>query len=291
MARTLDPTRTLLPALLTAAALVAMAAGPPGASATAAFGQELDLDRWELVDLTHPFDGETVYWPTAPSEFRLDTLTFGQTEAGFFYAAATMCTPEHGGTHLDAPIHFHEDGLDAASLPLERLIGPAAVIDVRRQAAADPDYRLTVGDVRAFEAEHGRIAAGTIVLLRTGWSDRWPDRAAYLGDDTPGDASNLRFPSYGPEAARLLVEERRVAALGADVASIDPGRSTRFPVHRLAAAADVPGLENLAGLGRLPATGAVVFALPMKIAGGTGGPLRAVALVPRARPFGERPDR
>lgn len=276
--------RTLAPAMLSLAVLIGAPAGPPGASHAPASAQELDLDRWELVDLTHPFDGETVYWPTAPSEFRLDTLAYGQTEAGFFYAAAALCTPEHGGTHLDAPLHFHERGLDAASIPLDRLVGPAVVIDVRERAAADPDYRLTVEDVRGFEAEHGRIAAGTIVLLRTGWSERWPDRAAYLGDDTRGDASNLRFPSYGPEAARLLVEGRGVAALGADVASIDPGRSTRFPVHRLAAAADVPGFENLANLERLPARGAVVIALPMKIAGGTGGPLRAVALVPRSGP-------
>lgn len=252
-----------------------------------AAGQELDLDGWRLVDLTHPFDGETVYWPTAPFEFQLDTLAFGETDAGFFYSAAVLRAPEHGGTHLDAPIHFHEDGLDAASIPLERLVAPVVVVDVTERAAADADYRLTPDDVRAFEAEHGRIAPGTIVLLRTGWGERWPDREAYLGDDTPGDASNLRFPSYGEEAARLLVEDRRVAALGADVASIDYGRSTDFPVHRIAAAADVPAFENLANLGELPATGAYLFALPMKIAGGTGAPLRAVALVPRegsARP-------
>jgi kynurenine formamidase len=166
-------------------------------------------------------------------------------------------------------------------VPLERLIAQAVVIDVADRAAADPDYRLTPEDVAGFERDHGSIAAGTIVLLRTGWSARWPDAKRYLGDDRRGDASNLHFPSYGVEAARLLVEQRRVAALGADVASIDYGRSTDFMVHRLAAAQGVPGLENLTNLDRLPPTGAVVVALPIKIAGGSGGPARVVALVPR----------
>jgi kynurenine formamidase len=127
---------------------------------------------------------------------------------------------------------------------------------------------------------HGPIAEGTIVLLRTGWSARWPDRKRYLGDDTPGDASRLHFPSYGAEAARILVADRKVAALGVDTASIDPGSAKDFPVHQIVAAANVPGFENLAGLDALPPIGAWVVALPMKIAGGSGGPLRAIALLP-----------
>jgi kynurenine formamidase len=154
---------------------------------------------------------------------------------------------------------------------------------VTQHAATNPDYALTVEDVAAFEQQHGRIEEGTIVLLRTGWSRYWPDRRAYLGDDTPGDASNLHFPSFGEAAVRLLVETRRIAALGADVASIDIGASPDFPVHRIAGAAGVPGFENLANLDRVPVRGAVIVALPMKIAGGTGGPLRAIALVPSTR--------
>jgi kynurenine formamidase len=241
----------------------------------------IDLTRLQMVDLTHPLDSTTLYWPTAPSQFRLERLAFGPTPGGFFYAANAFATPEHGGTHLDAPIHFHEGGAAADAVPLERLIAQAVVIDVADRAAADPDYRLTPEDVAGFERDHGSIPAGTIVLLRTGWSARWPDAKRYLGDDRRGDASNLHFPSYGVEAARLLVEQRRVAALGADVASIDYGRSTDFMVHRLAAAQGVPGLENLTNLDRLPPTGAVVVALPIKIAGGSGGPARVVALVPR----------
>lgn len=240
-----------------------------------------DPSAFEIVDLTHPYDADTLYWPTSPSRFELEVLADGPTDAGYHYRANRFCTPEHGGTHLDAPIHFAKQGHDAAGVPLDDLIGPAAVIDVRGEAQADPDYRLTVERIEAFEERHGRIPRGAIVALRTGWSRRWPDARAYLGDDTPGDASNLHFPSYGEAAARLLVEERGVAVLGVDTASIDAGSSEDFPVHRVVAGANVAGLENLTRLGRLPPVGAWILALPMKIAGGSGGPARVVALVPR----------
>lgn len=240
-----------------------------------------DLATAEVVDLTHPFDSTTLYWPNAPSNFQLTKLSEGRTEAGFFYAANSFCTPEHGGTHLDAPVHFGEGKRTADQIPVRQLIAPAVVIDVTRQAASDPDYRLTAADVAAWEAKNGRIPAGAIVLLRTGWSARWPDRKRYLGDDKPGDTTNLHFPSYGKEAAELLVRDRKVGAIGVDTASIDHGPSKDFPVHQIAAGGEVPGLENLTNLDRLPETGAWIVALPMKIAGGSGGPLRAVALLGR----------
>ncbi|HUO85900.1 MAG TPA: cyclase family protein [Thermoanaerobaculia bacterium] len=251
-------------------------ASPPAPAAA----PSLDLATAEIVDLTWSLGDDTLYWPTSPSRFELESLHHGPTEGGFFYAANRFCTPEHGGTHLDAPIHFGEGRHASDEIPLERLVGPGVVIDVTAEAAADPDHRLTVASLTAWEADHGRIPDGAIVLLRTGWSARWPDARRYLGDDTAGDASNLHFPSYGVEAARWLIEERGVAVLGVDTASIDHGPSTDFRVHRLAAAANVPGLENLKGLEELPATGFWVVALPVKIAGGSGGPVRVVALVP-----------
>jgi len=243
--------------------------------------QPLDLRRFELVDLTHPFDARTLFWPTSPSTFELERLSYGRTPGGWFYSANRFCTPEHGGTHLDAPIHFDSTGVTLEKIPLERLVAPAVVIDVADSTTRNADYRLRLADVRAFERRHGQIPAGSMVILRTGWEARWPDRKAYFGDDTPGDASHLHFPSYGAEAARFLVEERDVVALGLDTPSIDFGPSQDFIVHRIAAARNVVGLENLRGLGRLPAIGAVVFALPIKIEGGSGGPMRAVALIPR----------
>jgi kynurenine formamidase len=262
--------------LVAALAVAAPATGggpPPRASSP-------DLRTANVVDLTHAFDSETLYWPTSPMKFDLTTLTSGMTGGGWFYSANSFCAPEHGGTHLDAPVHFGRGQRTADQVPVRQLVAPAIVIDVTRSAALDPDYRLSVADVRGWEKVHGTIPGGAIVLLRTGWSKRWPNRKRYFGDDTPGDASNLHFPSYGAEAADLLVRERRVGALGVDTASIDHGPSTTFPVHRLAAAANVPGLENLTDLDSLPERGAWIVALPMKIAGGSGGPLRAIALVP-----------
>jgi kynurenine formamidase len=233
----------------------------------------------QIVDLTHDFDENTVYWPTDTRGFQLEQVASGHTEGGFFYSANAFCTAEHGGTHIDAPIHFFEDGLAVNEVPLTNLVGPAVVIDVSHEAAGNPDYRLTLAAVEAHESRHGAIPQGATVLLRTGWSTRWPDVRAYLGDDTPGDASKLSFPSYGEEAAKFLIDERGVPVLGVDTASIDYGRSTDFPVHRIAAAKQVVGLENLTNLETLPSAGFTVIALPMKIAGGSGGPVRVIAIL------------
>lgn len=246
-----------------------------------ATADDLDLAAYRLVDLTHAYNDRTVYWPTSPTHFEKTTLAEGQTAGGFFYSAYAVCTPEHGGTHLDAPVHFAEDGQATDAIPLKNLIAPAVVIDVTKSAERDRGYRLSERDVLEFEAQHGTIKAGTIVLLRTGWSRHWPDVLAYLGDDTPGDASKLSFPGYGADATRLLVNERGVAMLGVDTASIDYGASKDFPVHRIAAAGNVAGLENLTDLDKLPPTGTLLLALPMKIEGGSGGPARVVALVPQ----------
>jgi kynurenine formamidase len=241
----------------------------------------LDVSNYRLVDLSHSYDDKTLYWPTSPSRFDKNILFHGVTDGGWFYSANTICTPEHGGTHFDAPLHFSASGIATDEMPLDSLIAPAVVIDISGQAESDHNYRLTAEDVRSFEKRNGTIEAGTIVLLRTGWSRFWPDAKTYLGDDTPGDAEHLQFPSYGEDAALLLIEQRKVAMLGVDTASIDYGQSRDFVVHRIAASKNVGGLENLTALTNLPATGSLVMALPMKIAGGSGGPARVVALVPR----------
>lgn len=262
--------------LLAAALLVA-----PAPSATA--GDSFDLSQARLVDLTHPFNVNTVYWPSTPSGFVYVPVSSGITDGGWYYSAGGFQAAEHGGTHVDAPVHFKEGGLSIDKVPLSKLVAPVFVIDVTSQAAASPDYELSLPDVLGFEARYGPIPRGGIVLVRTGWSSRWSDRKEYLGDDTPGDTTNLHFPGFGAEAARLLVQQKGVAAIGIDTASLDPGRSQDFQVHRVAAEAGIPGFENLTNLDQLPAKGAWLMALPMLIEGGTGAPLRAVAMVPAGK--------
>lgn len=264
---------------LAAAALAPVAAPSAKPVATAT----IDPRAFDLVDLTHPFDADTVYWPTERAGFGRMATAEGMTKHGYFYSAGTIQTAEHGGTHMDAPHHFAEGGVTADAVPLERLLAPAFVIDVSERARSDADYELQIADITVFETRHGAIPQGAAVLLRTGWSQRWPSRREYLGDDAVGDASRLHFPGFGADAMGFLVEQRGVAAVGLDTASLDPGRSTDFRAHRIAAAAGVPGFENLAGLERLPPSGAFLIALPMKIAKGSGAPLRAVAMVAKGR--------
>src|SRR5436190_7974342 len=240
----------------------------------------IDLSAANVVDLTYSFDKSTLYWPNSPGGFELKELAYGKTSGGYFYSSYSFCAPEHGGTHLDAPIHFAAGGRAVDQIPVRQLMARAAVIDVSAKTENNADYRLAVSDVADWETRNGPIEPGTIVLLRTGWGSRYPDRKKYFGDDTPGATDKLHFPSYGEDAARYLVSNRRVAALGIDTASIDYGQSKDFIVHQIAMGAGVPGLENVANLDRLPERGAWVIALPMKIQGGSGAPLRVVAVIP-----------
>src|SRR5262249_29023420 len=201
------------------------------------------------------------------------------TAAGYFYSAYSFCTPEHGGTHMDAPIHFAEGGATVDRIPPDRLVGPAVVIDVSAKAAKDPDSRVTAQDIAEDKKGHGAIPRGAIVLLRTGWAKRWPDRKAYFGDDKPGDTSNLHFPGLSAEGARILVS-RRVVGAGLDTPSIDHGPSKDFIAHQVLMKAGLYALDNLASLASLPPRGPTLDALPMKIGGGSGAPVRVLALLP-----------
>lgn len=236
------------------------------------------LDESKLVDLTYPFNDQTVYWPTA-RKFELEQVAYGRNADGDWYASNDFCASEHGGTHLDAPSHFAEGGRATADVPLAQLVGPARVIDIRRRCEVDPDYLLHPRDIQRHEALYGRIEPGSIVLIRTGWSRFYPDTKRYLGSDARGSARALSFPGIGAAAARRLVA-RGVDLVGIDTASLDRGLSTTFATHRVLSQADIPGLENVANLHKLPPRGSLVIALPMKIEGGTGGPCRIIAVLP-----------
>jgi kynurenine formamidase len=234
--------------------------------------------RW--IDLTHDFSAETIYWPTAAG-FMLEVEHHGPTPQGYFYAANRYRASEHGGTHLDAPIHFAEGKKTLDQLSLNQLIGPAAVVDVSERALKESDYQIAVTDLNAWESKHGKIPDGAILLLHTGYGRFWPDAKKYLGtvEKGPEAVAKLHFPGLHPEAARWLVTERVVKAVGLDTASIDYGQSKLFQTHRILFEKNIPAFENVAALDQLPAKGAHVIALPMKIKGGSGGPLRIIAWV------------
>jgi kynurenine formamidase len=219
-----------------------------------------------------------VYWPTA-TPFRFTRDSWGVSPGGYWYAAGSFSASEHGGTHLDSPVHFAEGKAAVDQIPLRQLIGPAVVIDVTARTAQNRDYLVTSADITAWEKANGRIPAGSIVLVRTGWGRFWPDQKQYLGSDKPGDASNLHFPGVARDAAAALVA-RNIEGLAIDTASIDYGQSKDFIAHRVLNGAGVYILENIAQTGKLPVTGATLIALPMKIGGGSGAPVRVIAILP-----------
>jgi kynurenine formamidase len=261
------------------AAIVAAACSPAATTSSS----PVSLLDGEIVDLSHAYGQDTVFWPTAEG-FRLDKVSDGVSPGGFYYAANNFFSSEHGGTHIDAPVHFAQGHQTVDQIPLDRLVAPAVVVDVVAASEQQADYQVTVGDFQRWEREHGQIPANAILLIRTGFSRRWPDAARYLGTAERGAeaATKLHFPGLHPDAARWLVADRPVKAVGIDTASIDYGPSTAFESHRVLYERDIPAFENLAMLERLPAIGSIVVALPMKIGGGSGAPLRAIAIVPRS---------
>ena len=239
------------------------------------------LEGYRALDLTHAFDEDTIYWPTEKG-FQHDKQFEGVTDGGWYYTAYSLHTAEHGGTHLDAPIHFAEGAWTTDAVPLSHLMLPAVVVDVTKAASENRDYLLTADALQTWEAIHGRIPAGAAVLMNTGFAKYWPDYERYMGTAKRGvDAvAELHFPGFSESAARFLAQERRVAAVGLDTPSIDYGQSKDFIAHQILYSENIVGFENIASMSELPATGAWIIALPMKIKDGSGGPLRIVALVP-----------
>jgi len=235
--------------------------------------------KW--IDLTYSFSEQTLYWPNNPTGFKLDTQVNGITPAGFYYASNAFSAPEHGGTHLDAPVHFAQGHQTTDQVPLEHLTGHAVVIDVSERALQHADYLISVQDIEAWEKANGKIPDSAIVLFRTGYGKYYPDAKKYFGTDEKGAGAipNLHFPGIDPAAAEWLSTNRKVKAVGLDTPSIDYGQSKDFKTHQVLMAKDIPAFENVANLNQLPVTGAYIVALPMKIKNGSGGPLRIIAWV------------
>jgi len=226
-----------------------------------------------VVDLGHALADTDPTWTGEKLFSRTTIATFAKDG----YAAGSISTEEHVGTHVDAPAHFAADGLTVDRLPVEKLVRPAVCVHIESQVAANEDYRLSVGDIQAFEREHGPIPADSIVLVATGWDRRWPDQKTYMNVR----AGVRHFPGLSVEAAQLLARDRHVAAIGIDTGSIDYGPSEQFEAHKTSMPLGVYHIENAANLRDLPATGFTVVVAPIKIKDGSGGPARVFALLPR----------
>jgi kynurenine formamidase len=235
----------------------------------------LFADDLTVVDLTHTVSADAPFWPGPDqSPFRHDTLSAHEDGAP---RMAAFAAPEHFGTHFDAPVHGGMGLSSVDQIPTQELFGPAVVIDISGSASTDEDYALTDQDVLAWEAEHGTIPPGAIVLMRSGWPVRWDRGDEYYNADPEG---RLHFPGFAESAARLLVDERDIAGIGVDTGSVDPGNAEGFPVHGIVNGAGYFHLENLADLGSLPASGAYLVVAPIKIQGGSGGQVRVFAVIP-----------
>lgn len=259
-------------------------AASAGCGAGIAHLDRVDWEKARLVDLTHSFGADTIAWPTE-QDFRLVVQHAEETPGGNYYASNRIEMPEHGGTHIDAPIHFFKDGQRLDQIPIERLVGSGVRIDAAAQCARDQGYRITIQDFEQWEAAHGRIPDRAVVLLDTGFARYWLSRGDYLGTELRGQdgVRALHFPGLHPDAATWLARECQVKAVGIDTASIDYGQSTQFETHVAFLSHNVLAFENLADLHSLPTRRFDVIALPMKIAGGTGGPLRIIAVMPGLR--------
>jgi kynurenine formamidase len=229
--------------------------------------------KTRVLDLSYAINDKLVPWPGDEKVFEAK-VNASVEKNGYFTRSFWML--EHYGTHLDAPAHFPPGKVTVDQIPVKQLFGPAVVLEVRVESARDADYQLAAARVEDWEKRHGRISEGAIVLLRTGWTSRWPDVQKYRNQDAQG---RMHFPGFSVEAVKLLME-RKVSGLGCDTLSIDPGASSDYAVHHLALGAGLYQLENLADLSELPETGAFLIVAPIKLQGGSGGPVRVFALLP-----------
>ncbi|GAV05349.1 hypothetical protein RvY_15497 [Ramazzottius varieornatus] len=236
-----------------------------------------------LLDLSHSFDENTVYWPTIPenSTFHLKTLheLINSTD-GTAYRDKFFQGSEHGGTHMDAPSHFWKNGSSVEKISADKLMGPAVVIDVKEKAATNPVYQVTIQDVVDWEEQHGRIPEGAFVFMNSGWDTFWPDKQTIFNFDNTSGTETYHFPAFHPNATDFLVYQRSIKGLGVDTPSTDYGQAKVLGTHIILAKNDLVGFENVRNLGKLTPAGAHVIAIPMKIVDGSGAPLGLLGVNP-----------
>lgn len=235
--------------------------------------EEISSGKIRVLDLSYAINDKLVPWPGDERWFEAEANASVE-KNGYFTRGFWML--EHYGTHLDAPVHFPPGKVTVDQIPVEQLFGPAVVLDVRAEGAKDADYQLAAAPIEEWEKKHGRVPAGAIVLLRTGWATRWPDAQKYRNQDAQG---RMHFPGFSVESVKVLIQ-RKISGLGCDTMSVDHGASADFAVHHLALGSGLFHLENLADLSALPESGAFLVVAPIKLEGGSGGPVRIFALLP-----------
>lgn len=232
-----------------------------------------------VVDLTHAHSHKTLYWPGVPPN-NFTILSRGRaTPTSYWYEGNYFATAEHAGTHLDSPSHFYEGGWRAQQIPIERLIGPGVILDVREKASTNPDYRVSVQDLRDWEKSFGEMPPGAIVIMNSGWDRHYPNKSMTFGTDTPSDPATFHFPGFHEDAVDWLARYRSVHVVGVDTPSTDYGQSKTFPVHVILGKANIPGLENVANLNKLPQSGSMIYVGAIKLFDGSGGPARTFATI------------
>jgi kynurenine formamidase len=229
------------------------------------------------LDMSYQYDDNTMNFPAkSHPKTTLELLFKGNMPSGTWVQSYKICSAEHGGTHIDAPSHFREDAWQLHQIPFESLVhAPAVVINITARADLDPNSAVETRDLLDWEREYGRIPEGAVVFMLSGWGRYWGNETAYLGNDRK-DPTALASPGFSEEAAKFLVE-RKIAGVAVDTVSLDTGDSKTYPAHEVLADANKYGIENTANIDKLPPSGAIVSILPIKIQGGTGGPVRIVA--------------
>lgn len=240
------------------------------------------LEHKRLVDLTHAFAPGIPHWPGFPDEERTTLYGYkpgvGSKGTGFF--AERFCHVGQWGTHVDPPAHFVEGLRTIDRIGLQEMILPLVVIDVHRKVAKNPDYTVTLADVKDWERRWGPIPAGAFVALRTDWSKRWPDAAAMQNKDEKGVAHT---PGWSKPVLEYLYEQRRITASGHETTDTDPGLATSkgdYALERYLLGTDHYQVELLANLDRVPEAGALVVVAFPKPRGGSGFPARVFAILP-----------
>ncbi|MCS6839614.1 MAG: cyclase family protein [Roseiflexus sp.] len=224
-----------------------------------------------VLDLTHVLGTQFPLFPGA-APFRIQQAV-SHDKDGYYGNILTYW--EHSGTHMDAPVHFAPNGLFVDQLKVENLVVPAVVINITEKARRDPDAVVTPDDIRAWERRYGRIPDNAAVLMASGWGARAGSVEAFRNTDSSGV---MHFPGFGKEAIDFLLTERRISGIGVDTLSLDHGPSTTFAVHYTLLPTNRWGLENLANLEAIPPSGATLFVGAPKIAAGSGGPTRVIAV-------------